>query len=288
VWRTAPTTATVERSSRLRTALLCALLVTVIGALDYLSGYVIGFAIFYLIPVGVATWWVGRRYGIVVAIVCTLAWWAADRATAPAPLPVLVVTWNAVMRFGIFVIVNQILASLRRALSVQEEMARVDHVTGVANSRGFFESARRELERARRSGHPLTIVFVDLDDFGSVNNTLGHVAGNRLLGAWAEAVRGELRPFDLVARLGGDEFAILLPETPEAVARDIVQRLRSRLSQTAREKGWPFTCSMGAATFTTPPVSLDVLVATADQLMYAAKAAGKDTWRYEVRRAPGG
>src|ERR1044072_1148107 len=109
--------------------------------------------------------------------------------------------------------------ALRRSLARERRLARVDDLTGVRNARAFHEAASAEIERARRYQHPFSVVAIDL----------GTRVGGELGRAAAAALRGALRATDLVARLGRDEFVALLPETPAASARVVLEKLRTGL-----------------------------------------------------------
>ncbi|MEA2427125.1 MAG: hypothetical protein QOF37_753, partial [Thermoleophilaceae bacterium] len=107
--------------------------------------------------------------------------------------------------------------------------SRTDPLTGALNRRGFNEHAQAELARAFRSGDPVGLVLVDLDDFKRVNDAHGHPAGDELLCWVTDRLREGLRPSDAAARLGGDEFALLLPGLDAGGARAVAERLRARL-----------------------------------------------------------
>jgi diguanylate cyclase (GGDEF)-like protein len=127
---------------------------------------------------------------------------------------------------------------------------------------------------------------VDVDNFKRINDRYGHAGGDRLLRAIARAMREGCRRTDIVARLGGDEFALLLPDTGPDAAAVVVEKVRTALLASARGEGWPATFSVGATTFLEPPSSVDELVSRADELMYAAKRAGKNRALFEVVGAP--
>lgn len=258
------------------------LLVAVIGYVDYITGWAVSFSVFYLIPIALATWYLGGPVGLTVALLSTLSWYFADRATSPLHANSLIPIWNALVRFGFYLIVNRTLAALRAALARTAELARTDHLTGLDNGRSFAAAASAELERARRTGHPITIAFLDLDDFKAVNDRLGHIGADDALTEWARGVRGQLRSSDAFARIGGDEFVILLPETGHAAAAELLPRLHARLLAAAGNEERPISFSMGAITFLSPPVTVDDLLRPADALMYVVKAAGKGGWRHEV------
>lgn len=103
--------------------------------------------------------------------------------------------------------------------------ARTDALTGLANRRGWDEQLDRELAQASRSGRPVSVALLDLDDFKGFNDAHGHQAGDRLLVAAAAAWQGQLRDGDVLCRWGGDEFAALLPDCSEDEAREIIARV---------------------------------------------------------------
>ena len=184
--------------------------------------------------------------------------------------------------FGFFFIVNFALSGFKKALEKEKNLARVDSLTGVANSRYFFDLAEKEIERSRRYRHPLTLLYLDCDNFKNLNDNFGHQIGNRLLHLLATILQNNTRTTDIVARLGGDEFAILMPETGEQIVPQAIQRLHTRLVDALRKKGWPVTLSMGAAIYLHPPASADELIKSADRLMLQAKSEGKNRVRYKI------
>ena len=158
---------------------------------------------------------------------------------------------------------------LRRELARQ---ARSDDLTGLANRRAWQERLELEIARASRSRSPLCQVVLDLDHFKAYNDAHGHVAGDELLRATAEAWSGQIRETDLLARLGGEEFAVVLPDTPEEAAARIGQRLLDAMPAGT-------TASGGLALWSGE--DLQSFYRRADQALYAAKAAG----RHQLRRA---
>ena len=192
--------------------------VAAIGWLDFVTGVRLSFGLFYLVPIAVATSYAGRAWGIAVAIACTVVSLIGDLAieTGVGLIPF----WNAAMRLGVFVVVVVVLAKLRAAHQLERRLARTDPLTGVANFRWFEEEAQREMYSSRRYGGPLSLAYLDLDDFKRINDERGHAAGDEVLRAVADALRAQLRPTDLVARLGGDEFVVLLPHTDRSGAED--------------------------------------------------------------------
>jgi diguanylate cyclase (GGDEF)-like protein len=165
---------------------------------------------------------------------------------------------------------------LKALLANEQELSRVDPLTMVPNRRGFYESLEKERVRTVRYHRPVTLGYIDVDNFKKMNDTYGHTMGDDLLIAVAATVRTNLRTSDVVARLGGDEFAVLLPETDAIGSDQVLKKLRLKLLDAMQERGWNVTFSIGAVTFLDPPESLDILVRMADETMYAIKARGKD------------
>ncbi|MBE0567695.1 MAG: GGDEF domain-containing protein [Krumholzibacteria bacterium] len=156
-----------------------------------------------------------------------------------------------------------------------------DGLTGVYNRRYFDNQFTHELERARRSGVPLTLVLADLDRFKAVNDSLGHATGDRVLKMVAQRLLDELRRIDHVCRIGGEEFALILPDTSPAAARDVMRRLLDAVfAVDAVVDGEPrqvrATFSYGVVT--SPDAGTDAfeLYRKADAMLYLSKDAGRN------------
>jgi diguanylate cyclase len=126
----------------------------------------------------------------------------------------------------IAVLLEQI-AALTQEVGELARQARTDPLTGLANRRGWNEQLGRELAQARRSGRPVSVALLDIDDFKGFNDSYGHQAGDRLLMAAAAAWQSQLREGDVLCRWGGDEFAALLPDCSEDAAQEIIARVTS-------------------------------------------------------------
>jgi diguanylate cyclase (GGDEF)-like protein/PAS domain S-box-containing protein len=165
---------------------------------------------------------------------------------------------------------------LREALENEKNLARLDFLTQIPNRRAFAEVLQSEAARSRRYKRPLTLAYIDLDNFKQINDHLGHETGDELLSLIAQTILANIRSTDTVARLGGDEFALLLPETEKDAAYGVVTKLRRILLETVEARQWPVTLSIGVATFVKPVDSVAMLVKVADDLMYSAKGQGKN------------
>ena len=139
-----------------------------------------------------------------------------------------------------------------------------------------------EMERLTRTGRPFTLLYMDLDDFKTVNNSAGHEAGDTVLSRIATVLKLQLRGIDIIARMGGDEFVMILPETNDQDAHKVVPRLQSSLLEEMQSHHWPVTFSIGVLTFVSAPSNTDELFRLADQLMYRAKKEGKNAICYQV------
>lgn len=259
--------------------LLLAVGLVVIAALCVLQvteGTRVSIAEFFLVPVAAVGWFAGSLvYGVAAALIATAAAVGVTLYVDPRTALAHVLA-AAAARLILYLVVLVALRAMRRLQNEHEREALTDPVTRTANARGLRARAARELERARRYGRPLSLLYLDIDDFTAVNDRFGHEAGDRVLGDVGHALRCTVRTVDIVARLGGDEFAVLMPETASAVAGVAAERSRSEITRLTTPDGQAVRCSMGVATFAQPPDCVTELMQAADELMYAAKAGGKD------------
>lgn len=269
-----------EELSPFQQYLAVALLLAATTILDVISGPETAFTIFYLLPVSLLAWHRGWYHARVAVLVATLMWLLADVLTATEQSASFVRYWNAAASFGVFAIVGYTLSKLRKAVDEEQRLARTDILTGAANNRSFTEFLQREVARQQRYNHPMSLAFLDCDDFKLVNDEFGHARGDDLLRSIAVTIQGILREVDLVARLGGDEFAIVLPETDAYAAGTVAHKVRSALSQSTSE--YRVTFSIGVVTYLNPPANTDELLQIADQVMYEAKRAGKNMVRHRI------
>jgi diguanylate cyclase (GGDEF)-like protein len=161
-----------------------------------------------------------------------------------------------------------------------EALSVTDDLTQLYNSRYLAQVLRRETKRASRSGRPLSLLFIDLDGFKSINDTHGHLYGSRALVEAAGLIRQSARETDVVARFGGDEFALILPDTGSEGAAAVGERIRERVAAHGflRADGLDIhlTVSVGVATLPDVAASSDGLVQAADEAMYHVKDRGKN------------
>ncbi len=249
----------------------------IIGGSEYLLGYGVSISIFYLVPISLAAWYVGKRAASFLALTSAGIWFAVDEISANPFANTYVPFWNAAVRLCLFLIIVFLLDGFKR----EKTYAREDYLTGLGNLRYFFEMAEAEINRFRRYGHPFSVAYIDVDDFKSINDRFGHSEGDALLKSIAEIIKSNVRATDIDARLGGDEFGLLLPETGAERAVRFFNKLHYRLSEAVMHDR-SVTFSVGVVTFVQPPGSIDEMIRTVDKLMYSAKESGKNVVKYQV------
>ena len=182
-----------------------------------------------------------------------------------------------------FVVAQYDISTVMRFEQELEFQARHDILTGLANRALLRERLEQAMAVTRRSGLPLWVVFIDLDRFKFVNDTLGHDAGDTVLKSVAERLRDATREVDTVARLGGDEFVLLLPQhgngEPGAA---ILQRIQDAVAQPLQLGEYEFflSCCMGVAVYPDDGQDADTLIKHADIAMYRAKEQGRGHWQF--------
>jgi diguanylate cyclase (GGDEF)-like protein len=172
------------------------------------------------------------------------------------------------------------------------EQAVTDPLTGLWNRRHMAETLDREVARARRFRHPISLIILDVDDFKKINDREGHLQGDLVLERVTDVVREGIRSIDVAARYGGDELAVILVETDREGALILGERLADRMRETEvpmREgESMAVTISLGVATIPDSADTLDSLVDAADRALLRAKRAGKNQIRAAPVTMPGG
>jgi diguanylate cyclase (GGDEF)-like protein len=251
-------------------------LVGIVGLLDYITGPEIAFSILYLIPVMLGVWFIGKNFGLAISILSSSVWMYAELAAGRFYSHVAIHYWNTTTMLSFFLIITLLLERLKTALNTERLLARIDYLTGVLNSRSFYESVTKELERCKRYERPFTVAYLDVDDFKSINDRFGHPTGDIALRTIANVIKKNIRSVDTVARLGGDEFTILFPETSGKAAAKAIQKIKNVIKDEAALKEWTITLSIGILTCKACPPSVEEMMVFVDSLMYSVKRHGKN------------
>lgn len=258
------------------TLLFCFFTLLILGWLDVITGDY-SLIVFYLIPVSLAAWFVSKRCGLLFCLLTVVVRVIADEWFHSFTFTRSVMNyWNVFIELLFLIIMTLLFSALKKNLENEKELARRDPLTDTLNRRSFFDLAEHEINRSHRYGLPLTVAYIDLDNFKDVNDQLGHQAGDALLISVVSTIRANIRSSDILARFGGDEFVILLPDTPGDAALKFLNKIHDNLDQAMALKGWPVSFSIGAATYRKVPSTVDEVIRQADELMYSVKHGGKN------------
>jgi len=173
--------------------------------------------------------------------------------------------------------------SLRLETRSLAEIARTDPLTGALNRKGLADELMRIVRMGEDKAFPMTLVFIDIDHFKRINDSLGHDTGDQVIRGLAELVRSAVQHEDLFARWGGEEFLLVFRETPGEKGRAIAERLRERIVAATWPEGLQVTCSFGVAEWHRDE-DLTEGIKRADEAMYRAKQEGRD--RVEIELVP--
>ncbi len=267
--------ALIERAPPALLRALSLAVVLAVAFLDWFTGWEVSFSALYLVPIAFGTWFIRRRWGVVMAILSSLLWLTADVISGIHYTSVGVGIWNTIIRTVWMTVLVLLLAILKNQLIEARRASQIDHLTQAYTRSFAYEVLEQELIRTQRYGHTLALAYLDVDDFKRVNDRFGHAGGDRVLVFISEALQRTCRSSDIVARIGGDEFLLVLPETNEPAARVLLDRLVDAVAEASRAAGYPVTVSVGAMCFGSEITSVDVAVREVDALMFQVKGSGK-------------
>ncbi len=248
-------------------------LLVAIEAVDVATGPYVVLATFYLLPVGLAAWYLGRPPAVAVALMAGAGGLVAAHLD-PGEMGEALVVWNNAVRLVTYLAFVWVVTAQRDSSRRLETLASTDPLTGLANRRHFFETAAGTLARLGTAGRPIALLYLDVDGLKQRNDELGHDAGDAML----QEVAGALVSMGAVvaARFGGDEFCALLApcdlDGGEAKARSLIATL-------ANDPTPPIGVSVGVVAGPPTGHTIDDLITRADTLMIEAKRSGKGTVR---------
>lgn len=174
-----------------------------------------------------------------------------------------------------FQLFNRLLEFTDRLIREKETLASMDALTGVMNRRAFLKYAHREITRATRYGHNLSLVFIDIDHFKRINDTYGHPAGDEVLKIFVDTVKARIRDTDFISRWGGEEFIVLTPETGIEGVQNFAESVREWVAATEFPEVGHVTCSLGVAQWK-PGETFEIVCSRADAALYEAKKTGRN------------
>ncbi len=253
-----------------------AALVVAIGILDHFAAPEVVFSLFYLVPVLLVCWCVKRSFALLFAVLVAAVSTLDELTEMLRDGPSYAMVWAGFVQLAIFLLVAYLTSGLRAMLREEHERTLHDPLTGLYNTRAFYQRVEEEIERSRRYGRPFTIAYLDLDDFKAYNDSHGHPAGDTLLRAVAGVMCRHVRATDMLARLGGDEFGILFVESESAAALRAIKVIQRAVRDVARRHDARVTVSVGMATHSDLTGGVSELIRHADDAMYKAKRSGKD------------
>jgi diguanylate cyclase (GGDEF)-like protein len=263
--------------------LLIAAEVAFIGFLDYAAanylpletGRYISLNVLYCLPIiqtaRLTAIQAMRRYdshtSTFIGIAVALFWSATEVVIAWPYFPRTAFILNTFTRSVVFTVIGRVLVKLWR----EKEYAHIDVLTGLANRLELMERLKSEQGRSERSRRPYSLLFMDVDEFKTMNDMFGHQGGDEALKVLADILRDCCRKVDIPVRLGGDEFVLLLPDTDEQSCDVVIQRINDSTAREFKRRSWPISISIGRTTNIGKTLEAESVIHLADENMYLAK-----------------
>ncbi|MDB4950599.1 MAG: hypothetical protein JWM27_3248 [Gemmatimonadetes bacterium] len=247
------------------------LLVVLVGAADWITGPEISVAVFYLVPVALATWWGSRRHGIATALLCGVVWLSCDAVSHTYSHPAISY-WNATVRVGTWITMALLVSALRAAADREADRRRRAGGRAArppARAEPFYAALEREFEQLADGGPAFTLAYVDVAGIEGAA-----VPDEDAREAVIHHLRGVLRRSDGVGSPRGREIALLLVETGPDAAPAALERIRAALAELGASSG--ISTSIGAVTCTGPVPDLNTVLQRAYQQMYFGRRAPGD------------
>ncbi|MGA7181116.1 MAG: GGDEF domain-containing protein [Thiobacillaceae bacterium] len=263
-------------ASRALTYLAVVLGLIAVGMLDYITGLEVHVVSLYFIPLALAGWRLGRLGAAISSLLSTVVWLAMLYANGAHYVHPYIWLVNFLTQGAAFLVVSMLIALLSEALRKEQSHSRTDYLTGLRNRLAFVEQARLTLSLCRRNARPVALAYIDLDNFKSVNDSLGHARGDALLQKCGTVIAESLRATDIAARIGGDEFVVFLPETKAEDAETLLERLLHALEACSDFRSVGVTASIGIVAEAAANSDIDQLLKEADIRMYRAKREGRN------------
>jgi diguanylate cyclase (GGDEF)-like protein len=239
--------------------LICLGSIAGIGILDYWVQRDILLFGLYLVPVGISAWSLGRRFSDVVVLLCAVVW-AFTSVGGVSNLAAGTILWNTIFFAIMLWTLSVLLSNLKVATDVEQQLLRVDPMTGAINRTFFMELLQAEYDRSSRYGYPLTLASLEISKQDQATANFTHEEVESLLADIADQLGFQLRSNDVVARLGDYEFGILLPHTDTAQADVVLDRLKQDLVEHPVLNQSTLRCRVGGMTFLSMPEKTEDLI----------------------------
>lgn len=258
------------------------LMVLLLTGLVAVFGDIVFLEPFYAIPIALASWYGSRKSGILLTLLSALLLVLVEVFLLQSHMSIATYLFQSLSYIFAYLGLAIIVTSFRNIHRIEAIAADTDDLTGISNSRSFYVELANELVRSHRYEHVFSLAYLDIDDFKHINDSQGHLEGDRLLIEVAKCLKTTLRKTDTAARLGGDEFACLFPETDQDNAKIAFANTSEMLKKRMKEHGWDVTFSAGLVTFDTIPDDVKEALNVADELMYSVKHGEKNNVAFRV------
>jgi len=262
--------------------LLGLLALLIIAASDALSASRLNPGTFYMLVMLGVTWCCGPWWGGLFAVLSSFAQLGVALDASGNVAEPLYFYLGLCNQFFAYLLSIFLVTVVRSNYTRLQAAARIDYTSGVTNSRGFYEKLSVEMARCRRSHAAFAVACFDCDYFKVVNEGLGRSEGDRALSVIGQVILANLRATDIVARLGGDEFALVLPNTGDAEAMQVVRKICAQLENAMTRHDWPITFSVGVGIFQRVPENVDGVIAFCERVMRRVKTGGRNRVMVEV------
>ena len=249
--------------------------ILLVGWIDYMTGAEVRVLALYFLPLLLAGWSLGTPGAILAAVATTAIWLATMHALGIHFAQPYIWVVNGITEGLSFLLVALLVARLRMAVKRESLLSRTDPLTGLNNRRAFLDMAELALALCKRRGGPVSLAYLDLDNFKHVNDAFGHECGDQLLRQCSTLISQQIRASDIAARLGGDEFAVFLPDADANSVAVLMERIRSAIDAADELRAKAVTVSLGVVTEAPAESSLLELLRKADAQMYAVKGQKK-------------
>jgi diguanylate cyclase (GGDEF)-like protein len=269
-----------EKRMKAAVALAAAVFIPAAAAVDYLTRHQTPISLFYALAIVATAWFSWPAASAGAAMLSGICMAAVTAAFAGPHTSATATSMPAQSAF--FLAFAAILMAFKYLQDQLGRMSTIDPLTELVNSRHFLAIGSVEIERSQRYKHPFSIIYIDIDDFKDINETVGHGAGNELLREIARTIKAMIRRTDTVARLGGDDFALLMPETGESAVKAVVARIQAKAADIKAPHAKKVTFSFGVITAAGHGGAFDEMVRMAHTLMREAKGHGKNTAKYSL------